>query len=368
MMNVPNKIDNFGKNLSIYVENQFPAYFLEKESGLIPFLELYYEWLYTSPNPGYNSTVLDRSPEYNKESILFFWETLKSEILYNFPENIVADKYVFAKTIKSFYLSKGTPASFKFLMAVLFNEEITIYYPRDNIFKTSASNWSESEIIKLNGIYLQDPSVIVNRRLYGSVSGASCLIESTSNYSSDIFSSVIVADISNYNGKFLINEVLETRDDFEKIQIPILGQIVEVNGTTLSNGIFPIFNDTGDSCLIKIYNDSITVIDSGQGFLNSTNINEVPIDSISVKIDTSFVLQGKFLDTVGHCSSDSKLQDGIFLQNFSYVIKSNVEFKKYKDLILQLLHPAGTKLFGSIELKNVHTLRQPTLEYNSFPE
>jgi hypothetical protein len=49
-------------------------------------------------------------------------------------------------------------------------------------------------------------------------------------------------------------------------------------------------------------------------------------------------------------SSSQKIQDSYFYQNLSYEIISNVPVTEYKATIKQLVHSAGTKLFGKIEI------------------
>lgn len=48
----------------------------------------------------------------------------------------------------------------------------------------------------------------------------------------------------------------------------------------------------------------------------------------------------------GRISEDCKIHDSFFWQQFSYEITSEFALKEYRDLILNLLHPAGMKLFG----------------------
>lgn len=47
----------------------------------------------------------------------------------------------------------------------------------------------------------------------------------------------------------------------------------------------------------------------------------------------------------GRLSSEKKLQDSHYYQNYSYVIRSTIEPELYEDLIKKLIHPAGMKAF-----------------------
>ena len=63
---------------------------------------------------------------------------------------IIADKRLLAKHINNIYLAKGSMASYDFLFRVLYNEDIEVSYPRDNMIKSSDSKWTESTVINLH--------------------------------------------------------------------------------------------------------------------------------------------------------------------------------------------------------------------------
>ena len=63
---------------------------------------------------------------------------------------------------------------------------------------------------------------------------------------------------------------------------------------------------------------------------------------------------GRYIDTKGWISWNNKLQDNYYYQEYSYEIKSKQFTSSYKKFIDNLLHPAGTKLFGKVSfLSNV---------------
>ena len=59
---------------------------------------------------------------------------------------------------------------------------------------------------------------------------------------------------------------------------------------------------------------------------------------------------GSYFDTKGFLSWDKKLQDNFYYQEYSYVIKATSRLKQYRDIVQKVLHPAGTKLFGQVEV------------------
>jgi hypothetical protein len=61
---------------------------------------------------------------------------------------------------------------------------------------------------------------------------------------------------------------------------------------------------------------------------------------------------GYFSGNRGKLSSNKKIQDSNFYQSFSYELKSAVSIDTYFDVLKRVIHPAGTKMFGSVLLKN----------------
>jgi len=57
---------------------------------------------------------------------------------------------------------------------------------------------------------------------------------------------------------------------------------------------------------------------------------------------------GRYRDRGGFLSSDKKIQDADYYQEFSYEIRSSVTLDKYEAMLKQLLHVAGTKYFASV--------------------
>lgn len=56
--------------------------------------------------------------------------------------------------------------------------------------------------------------------------------------------------------------------------------------------------------------------------------------------------QGYYLNTKGHLSSDQKIYDGFFYQQYSYVLKISETMDAWEGAVKKLLHPAGTIVFG----------------------
>ena len=79
-----------------------------------------------------------------------FLEYFRRDFMPTIDSKIIADKRLLAKHINNIYLSKGSMASYDFLFRVLYNEDIEVSYPRDNMIKSSDSKWTESTVLNLH--------------------------------------------------------------------------------------------------------------------------------------------------------------------------------------------------------------------------
>lgn len=75
-----------------------------------------------------------------------------------------------------------------------------------------------------------------------------------------------------------------------------------------------------------------------------------------------YTYQGRWLNTDGFLSSEKRFQDNFFYQEFSYVIKAGRTLDSYAEILKGLIHPAGTKMFGQIQLVQDAGLAPPSVE------
>ncbi|MBT26515.1 MAG: hypothetical protein CML60_08990, partial [Rhodobacteraceae bacterium] len=68
------------------------------------------------------------------------------------------------KTIKDFYLAKGTKTAAQYLFKILFGEEVDIFYPRDELIKPSDASWVVDTILRAQ-LISGDPANLTNAQL-----------------------------------------------------------------------------------------------------------------------------------------------------------------------------------------------------------
>ena len=96
---------------------------------------------------------------------------------------------------------------------------------------------------------------------------------------------------------------------------------------------------------------SIALVNRGSGYTDTPTIDLSTTGNglataLASLLASAFTYPGRFVTTDGLLSSDQRMQDGDYYQNFSYVIKSKTALTTYKDILKTLLHPAGLKLFA----------------------
>ena len=68
------------------------------------------------------------------------------------------------KTIKDFYISKGTELATQYLFKILFGEEISIFYPKDEIISPSHATWVVDTVLRAE-LLEGDPSNLIDSQL-----------------------------------------------------------------------------------------------------------------------------------------------------------------------------------------------------------
>ena len=208
---------------------------------------------------------------------------------------------------------------------------------------TLSSNLASATIYSIIGAKLAQGSVTV-----GSINAISILspgrnytgIPTVTVIDQDVFSQGIVGQ----NGKF------QGRD---AVIVPNFapGAITEIQVTSNGEDADFILGET-----VNITNtrtsatDTITLDDSTFGIPRHV-LSTVRNGTSSVLSITGIQkLTGRYLGTKGFLSWNNRIQDNYYYQEFSYVLKSPNLVDAYRDVVQNLLHTAGTKMFGSYEI------------------
>jgi hypothetical protein len=107
---------------------------------------------------------------------------------------------------------------------------------------------------------------------------------------------------------------------------------------------------------------TIKILDGGHGYNTRPNVvltasGDGMATANADIIDGLYTYPGRYVNDDGHLSAFNFLQDRDYYQNFSYVVRMKESLTKYRHAVLDLLHPAGTKLFAeyTFESSNINT-------------
>src|SRR6056300_748938 len=95
--------------------------------------------------------------------------------------NTLADgiaKRKLIKNIKDMYAAKGTRDGHKLFFRILFDEESTFIYPRDNMLRVSDGQWSDDFLMRVIENGTSDFNELIGQVVTGKNSGATAIISS----------------------------------------------------------------------------------------------------------------------------------------------------------------------------------------------
>ena len=521
---------------SVLVQSQVPGYLLEEGPNLVAFLKAYYEWMETTGQMTEQSKNLLVNQDIDTTDLNKFYSYFQREVLADFPEAVLADKRLVAKKIKDLYRSKGTLASYNLLFRILYNQDVSIYRPSENILRASDGRWTQDTLVRLGAPFTGNLENALGKFVTGQSSGATGkilrtvtvfesgvevkelrLVEVTGTFldleqvvTSDNVGGFVVNTIgpltdvafgsasasgggghqvgdsvtlSSVTGSGATGTVARTVNEVVLFELasggsgyrvgntvvtisggnPKGGLTGQINVTAISNtetifrytdtiqglsntaiGHGPTYSSNSGivSSNLAIANSStslsvalgtstitvgtisaisanngnyqggilpsvsvidqqvsdldisdgvggfkgrnavitrsflpgsiadIAVINGGRSYnaidaVTVTNTTRAATNAVGDPVVSGVVLEdGSYKGTRGFLSSDQRIQDNYYYQEFSYVIRSASALKSYRDIVRSVIHPAGTKLFGQVDITD--TLSLTSLDIESF--
>lgn len=172
------------KKITALIENSIPKFVTIEYPRFVEFLKVYYS---QQENQGQPYEFLANLLNYANvdETTLEYLENFSEQFLSGLPHERLAalDKRNLIKNIKQFYQSVGTEASVKFLFRILFNEDVTLYYPTVDILRASDGKWQNDFVIKVTNSQQNDEiKRLEGSEIYGFSSGAKALVEKVKTY------------------------------------------------------------------------------------------------------------------------------------------------------------------------------------------
>ena len=375
-----------GEKVSELIQRQLPGFVRQDHPKLVAFLEAYYEWLDKREQPigGTKRLLLDQDIDTTLDEFVTYFKT---EFLPRIPEKALADKRKILKNIKQFYRARGTEKSFKFLFRIMFDSDVDFYYPGRDMLRASDGKWIKDTTIKIVPEPGTNPYEFEGRTIRGLTSGAFCVVETVRGrlIADGVFVYELLLNRESLRGVFEPGEEIA---DFDlNIQGPRLATVqylfTGIEITNPGDGYFigdPItitaVDGQGWEAQAKVLaidptdftnpeNPSgrvtrVLVEDYGAGYSVAPTVTfPPPVDPFddlpsNTAEGTAIVggmtdYPGFFLNADGKLSDAKYLQDSFFYQKFSYVLIVSESIDFYRDIVKELLHPAGLILFGQFQ-------------------
>lgn len=372
--------------ISLLVESQLPEFIQEEYPQFVRFIEAYYEFL-ENKQTGQQNDLYTKAKEFIDitdidQTLNEFEDQFFNTYLQLFPTtaNTEVSKQILIKNSIPFYLSKGNEKSFKYFFKSLFDEDVEIQIPKNNVLIASGGKWlslktlraekndvvayytantseyngqvsntvfylpqelyssnvrvfsdgvqlqpssfyiqKEYKKIVLNNpinslleIYIQDfnPNLLVNRKITGSISGASAIIEKVFSYKNsgvDIFEFEVNDKTirgSFLNGESFLVDILNEDESLLKLKLKAFSSLKKINivdgGSRYNVGDQVVITGGAPSSpaiayVSSIYSgviDKMNVTYGGAGFqtgslIQSFGIGTKVITGSTVTIDTS---------------------------------------------------------------------------------
>lgn len=160
--------------ISKLVKDQFPDFYKEEGEKFLAFIEAYYEYLEQNDKMTDAIRNLESYQDIAKTTddfIKYFINTFLPSV----PLEVAADKKLMIKYINQFNQARGTLSAYKLLFRALYNEDISIEFPADQILKVSDGDWRKERYL----VAPFDPATyqFIGRTIKGTESQAEALVE-----------------------------------------------------------------------------------------------------------------------------------------------------------------------------------------------
>lgn len=396
--------------ISAIIETQIPTNIRTNYPKFVEFVKTYYEFMESEENS--SQTILENTLsliDIDKTTDAFLTK-FSSAYQDTIPVNIAANRRILAKAMTELYKTKGTEASFKLLFRLLFDVNIEISFPKEQIFKSSSNKWIQDLTIFVT-VTSGNITDIVGRTIYtknssGSVASNILNYKLVSGSTYEIFVSrpapnttFLPNDIVSVSGITFSGIVKSTTVDYTVVKSGSgfkAGQIFNIGTQTGSGSKIKVTQVDSDGSIVRAqfinfgigyqtdfyatvfpysttatsssifdsttngFVENVTIADGSGNVLQSFQYDTTVPEHGSLDPNLSAILYislGGMTNYPGHYSSIDgftsdiiKLQDGEFYQDYSYLIKSPVQVNEYRQAVQKLLHPAGMKMFGEYQV------------------
>lgn len=262
-----------------FIDTQFPLFMREEGELFVTFLKTYFEWLEDTGNINEKARKL---LSYNDidDTLDTFITNFKNTYLTGVPNETVTDKRLLIKHALELYRAKGTERGYDILLKALYGRNSIIYYPADDILKTSDGTWNRKQYLEVTNV--SGIGSYVGERIIGIGSRAQATVEHY--YQQRVKRKIIdVLELSNVKGYFDTGELIRIVGSTETQNLPkIVGSLSDISiingGAEFSVGdVLDVVSTKGDKGKARVTNTgdrfglvTFTLTNGGTGYTLDT--------------------------------------------------------------------------------------------------
>jgi hypothetical protein len=160
--------------ISKLIKSQFPQFYHEEGERFMAFVEAYYEYMEQSGKMSDEIRNLQNYHDISTTTDQFIKYYINS-FLPSVPLDAMADKKLMVKNIREFNIARGTLASYKLLFRALYNQDVNVNFPSEQILKVSDGDWRKERYL----VTSYDPQVytLIGKTIIGRTSRSEALVE-----------------------------------------------------------------------------------------------------------------------------------------------------------------------------------------------
>jgi hypothetical protein len=140
------------EKISALVSSQLPEFIQSDFPTFVAFIEAYYRFLEQDQGA---SELIQNARSYNDidRTTDAFVEYFLNTYAKNIPPGLLSDNRFLVKKIKDLYEAKGSELSFKLLFRILFDTNVEVVVPYENVLRASGGVWQQNFSIRVETIF-----------------------------------------------------------------------------------------------------------------------------------------------------------------------------------------------------------------------
>jgi hypothetical protein len=163
------------KKISSLVSRQFPEFYREEGDDFVTFVKAYYEWM-DEGGPIFKSRRLLEYSDVDEVSTEYI-DNYLSKFMFGIPRKVLSDKALLEKHILDVYRSKGSVEGLKLLFRLLYDLEILLFVPQEDMLRTSDGTWQSNQYIEIEETDINH--LYHKKYIKGTTSGAVAFVSSS---------------------------------------------------------------------------------------------------------------------------------------------------------------------------------------------